>query len=180
MAIVCPSQPLQLGSNSQICVNGNLDCVGTNTLYRWYKNNVLVTTTATPCLTFQPLTCADAGSYTCELVGSNGTFTTAACKVKVKPCPHTGDPNNDSELSLSELLRLIQYFNSLSYGCDPESEDGFAPGGADTDCLPHASDYNPQDWRLTLNELLRAIQFYNSGGYRACDEGEDGFCPGLD
>jgi hypothetical protein len=51
----------------------------------------------------------------------------------------------------------------------------------DLSCAPHASDYNPQDWRINLSELLRVIQFFNSGGYHYCPtEGtEDGYCVGL-
>jgi hypothetical protein len=77
---------------------------------------------------------------------------------------------------LSELLRVIQFYNSLNYGCEPGTEDGFAPNDLDHDCAPHASDYTPQDWDISLSELLRLIQFYNIGGYEACPEGEDGFC----
>ncbi|MBI2435793.1 MAG: hypothetical protein HYV26_23300, partial [Candidatus Hydrogenedentes bacterium] len=46
-------------------------------------------------------------------------------------------------------------------------------------CLPHDSDYQPQDWVVGLSELMRAVQFFNARGYHPCAEGEDGFCPGL-
>ncbi len=98
---------------------------------------------------------------------------------------HTADISGDNVLSLSELLRLIQFYNSSGFQCaDPptSTEDGYVPGpGPAQACAAHASDYNPQDWLLSLSELLRAIQFYNSGGYRVCvGEGtEDGFCPGA-
>lgn len=93
---------------------------------------------------------------------------------------HSADQNRDGRLNLSELLRVIQFYNSPSIGCDAATEDGFAPNGADKSCAPHASDYNPQDWRISLSELLRAIQIFNSGGYLPCPQGfvtEDGFCP---
>jgi hypothetical protein len=90
----------------------------------------------------------------------------------------------DNRIDLTELLRVIQFYNSGGYHCaeaaDPASDEGYLPGPAgDTSCTPHDSDYNPQDWRIDLSELLRIIQFYNSGGYHACEDGEDGFCPGL-
>ena len=96
---------------------------------------------------------------------------------------HTADLNRDGQLGLDEILRVIQFFNSGGLHCadPPEStEDGYAPGTGDTNCAPHSSDYNPQDWRVDLNELLRLIQFYNVGGYVPCPESntEDGFCPG--
>ncbi len=92
---------------------------------------------------------------------------------------HTADQDGDNDISLSELLRVIQFYNSGGYHCELGTEDGYGPGSGDTACLPHASDYNPQDWAITLSELLRLIQFYNSGGYQPCAEGEDGFCPGM-
>ena len=50
-------------------------------------------------------------------------------------------------------------------------------------CVPHTSDYNPQDWRISLGELLRAIQFYKlPAAHHQCDDyaSEDGYCPGLE
>ncbi|HNR31489.1 MAG TPA: hypothetical protein PKI11_11425, partial [Candidatus Hydrogenedentes bacterium] len=87
---------------------------------------------------------------------------------------------------LTELLRVIQFYNSGGFHCaaNPgDTEDGFVPGtGADQTCCPHDSDYAPSgpDWQIVLTELLRLIQFYNSGGYHYCpvDGTEDGFCPG--
>lgn len=93
---------------------------------------------------------------------------------------HTTDQNGDSVISLSELLRLIQFYNSLALHCDALGEDGYAPGTGDESCAPHNADYAPQDWVISLSELLRVIQFYNSLGYSACPDAntEDGFCPG--
>lgn len=101
---------------------------------------------------------------------------------------HTADRNSDGTISLSELLRVIQFYNSGGLHCalPPEStEDGYVPGANDAQeaCVPHNSDYSPQDWRISLSELLRLIQFYNSGGYFACPDAEppteDGMCPGA-
>ncbi len=100
---------------------------------------------------------------------------------------HSADQDQDNQISLSELLRVIQFFNSAAYHCaeNPgDTEDGYIPGtGANHSCAPHASDYNPQNWVISLSELLRLIQFFNSGGYHACPgedpPTEDGFCVGL-
>ncbi len=94
------------------------------------------------------------------------------------PCHSCDYSPADWSIGLSELLRAIQFYNVGEYSCDPEGEDGYAPGAGDRTCTPHASDYNPQDWSLNLSELLRAIQFYNSGGYHPSTTGEDGFAPG--
>lgn len=94
---------------------------------------------------------------------------------------HSADTSGDSIIGLSELLRVIQFFNSNGFHCQSGTEDGFAPGPGDTSCSPHNSDYNPQNWLIGLSELLRIIQFFNSGGYHYCpsDGTEDGYCPGL-
>jgi hypothetical protein len=95
---------------------------------------------------------------------------------------HTADQNQNQRIDLSELLRVIQFYNLGDFRCaiPPEStEDGYAPGVGDTSCAPHDSDYAPQDWRIGLSELLRLIQFFNTVGYSYCPESgtEDGFCP---
>jgi hypothetical protein len=99
------------------------------------------------------------------------------------PSPwHTADQNHDNLINLSELLRVIQFFNSHGLHCQAGTEDGYAPGPGDDACTPHDSDYNPQDWQINLSELLRVIQFFNSHGYHACPAmnppTEDGFCVG--
>ena len=93
---------------------------------------------------------------------------------------HTSDQNCDHLVNLSELLRVIQFFNSDGYHCQAGTEDGYNPGPGDHTCTPHNSDYNPQDWHVDLSELLRDIQFFNSGGYHYCPSEltEDGYCPG--
>jgi hypothetical protein len=94
------------------------------------------------------------------------------------PVSHSADQNGDGTLGLSELLRVLQFFNAGAHRCDVTGEDGFAPGAGATDCPAHDADYNPADWRVVLSELLRMIQFFNAGAYHPCPSGEDGFCPG--
>ena len=90
--------------------------------------------------------------------------------------PHSADVNANAVIELSELLRVIQLFNLGAFGCGEETEDGFAIGSLDLDCLAHSSDYAPQNWSLQLIEILRVIQIFNAGGYTECPSGEDGFC----
>lgn len=95
------------------------------------------------------------------------------------PLPgHSADQNSDSTISLAELLRVVQLYNSGGLRCDAASEDGYAPldDAPDTDCPPHASDYLPRDWSISLSELLRLIQLYSIAGFTECEAGEDGFC----
>lgn len=95
---------------------------------------------------------------------------------------HSADQDGNLMISLSELLRVIQFFNLNELHCDEAGEDGYAPGPGDQSCTPHDTDYSPQDWSVNLSETLRCIQFYNSPGraYYACPgESEDGYCPGF-
>ena len=92
---------------------------------------------------------------------------------------HSADTNRDNKIDLSELLRVIQFYNSDGYHCVHGTEDSYDPGSGDRTCTPHDSDYNPQDWHIGLSELLRLIQFYNLGGYRISADTEDGFLAGL-
>lgn len=118
--------------------------------------------------------------YAQKLCGSSG--------ISEVPPIHTADQNGDGHINLSELLRVIQFFNSDGFHCaiDPENtEDGYVPGPGDAyDCSPHGSDYNPSgpSWTIDLTELLRLIQFYNVGGYYVCPgvNTEDGYCPGIE
>lgn len=89
------------------------------------------------------------------------------------------DQDHDESISLSELLRLVQFYNARGYHCEAGTEDGFAPGAGETNCTPHNTDYAPQDWSIRLTELSRAIQIYNIGEYEYCpgQATEDGFCP---
>ncbi|MDM8549333.1 hypothetical protein QUF72_04610 [Desulfobacterales bacterium HSG2] len=97
-----------------------------------------------------------------------------------EPAPHSADYSPaDRKIALSELLRVIQFYNQGACHCDSGSEDGYAPGTGDQNCAAHDSDYSPRDWRISLSELLRMIQLYNSpDGYHADESTEDGFAPG--
>ncbi len=97
---------------------------------------------------------------------------------------HTADLNCDSQIDLTDLLRVIQLYNNPEgFHCDAASleADGYSLGPGDmTSCSPHASDYKggAPDWKIDLSELLRLIQFFHLGGYHSCAGTEDGYCPG--
>ncbi len=92
---------------------------------------------------------------------------------------HSADyASADWSISLSELLRAIQFYNVGQYCCDPQGEDGYAPGSGDHTCAVHDADYSSRDWSISLSELLRLIQFYNVGMYHVDLAGEDGYAPG--
>lgn len=117
---------------------------------------------------------ADAGELDIVLGGFSVTVTE-------NTATHSADINGDWTITLSEVLRIIQFYNSGGLQCGVGTEDGFAPGQGDTGCTPHDSDYAPQDWDMNLSEILRIIQFYNllSGNYHPDAGGEDGFAPGA-
>jgi len=111
---------------------------------------------------------------------------------------HDLDTTPDWRISLPELLRAIQFYNSGGYYCawGTSTEDGFVPGCLESEgeedegqdpwlenflfCCPHSLDYVDPTWQITMPELLRAIQFYNIGGYHIVIGSEDGFAPGLE
>ncbi len=103
--------------------------------------------------------------------------------VLMEPLPlegiHSADTNPpDNRINLSELLRVIQFFNGGGIVCNAASEDGYDPGASgDRTCAPHDSDYAAQDWAINLTELLRLIQFFNFGGYALSEASEDGYVP---
>jgi formylglycine-generating enzyme required for sulfatase activity len=88
---------------------------------------------------------------------------------------HSADTTGNWKISLTELLRGIQFYNAGGLHCQAGTEDGHAPGPGLSSCASHDSDYAPQDWRITLTELLRLIQFFNAGAYSVCADTEDGY-----
>jgi lysophospholipase L1-like esterase len=92
---------------------------------------------------------------------------------------HAADYDGDGKINLSEILRLIQFYNFANgFGCG-NGEDGFALGAEDKNCPFHSSDYTEPRWIITLSELLRSVQLFNMNGYWPCPEAsEDGFCAG--
>ncbi len=127
-----------------------------------------------------PLT--DAGSSAADPDAEEVPLDVTAGEVTLiaQPGRHSADSQPDWRITLSELLRIVQFFNLDTYHCQADTEDGYAPQPGDQACPPHSSDYLPQDWSVDLTELLRLIQFYNSPkrAYHADPAGEDNFAPG--
>ena len=94
------------------------------------------------------------------------------------PVFHSADTNRNSTISLSEVLRVVQFFTLHGYHCVVGTEDGFAPGPGSHDGQKHDCDFGEEDWVIELLELVRLIQLYNAGEYHACPGSEDNFCPG--
>jgi PKD repeat protein len=92
---------------------------------------------------------------------------------------HSADVNSDGAIELSELLRVVQFYNAGALQCSVETEDGFTLGTGDQTCVPHTGDYAPTDWAVSLSELLRLVQLYASGTYYECTGTEDGYCIGT-
>ena len=111
---------------------------------------------------------------------------------------HSADTNSDFKLSLFELTRVIELYNtrngSSRTGCyavaTTATEDGFAIDATRLSTATvslaryHAGDSN-RDGKLSLFELTRVIELYNvragatrTGQYHAQGGTEDGFAPG--
>jgi len=153
--------------------------------FQWLKDGAALEGAVDSTHVLGPVSLADAGTYSCVVtdgvteVTSEGAVTT----VYERPAAgqHTMDTDGDWSMSLSELLRIIQFYSAGEFSCLVGMEDGYAPGPGPRDCSPHAIDYRPQDWTVGITELLRAIQFYNSpvGAYHGECDTEDGFAPGA-
>jgi hypothetical protein len=125
-----------------------------------------------------------------HIVESDESNNIARMKVNLTlpPAVHSADwaGSGDGEITLSELLRVIQIYNVDGYCCadfPTFTDDGFAVGACDyLLCAPHSADNRDggPDWRIDLSELLRVIQIFNIGGYSHCPDAEppteDGFC----
>ena len=92
---------------------------------------------------------------------------------------HSADTDGDFSISLSELLRVVQFFDVGEFHCDATTEDGYAPGAGSQVCFPHDSDYDVQDFSISMIELLRLIQIFNVGAYHVDGSTEDGYAPGA-
>ena len=57
--------------------------------------------------------------------GAPAYRSTGICEEILGGTPHDSDITGCGVISLSELLRVIQLFSTLGYGCDPASEDGY-------------------------------------------------------
>ncbi len=112
---------------------------------------------------------------------------------------HNADTNQNYEIGLTELLRVIELYNTRNgtlrtgaYAVDETNEeDGFGtdPARLNTAVVTlaryHTADTN-HDGKLGLTELLRVIELYNfrsgtvrTGQYRIQAGTEDGFAPGY-
>jgi uncharacterized delta-60 repeat protein len=131
------------------------------------------------------------------------TITTADATTEylVQPDPlplrphHSADTDGDNRLSLRELLRVIELYNtrfgttrSGRYRVQSDTADGFTPDAESTTTTPtrfHAADMN-RDGQIGLSELLRVIELYNTrsgttrtGRYRVQPDTADGFSPDI-
>jgi hypothetical protein len=134
----------------------------------------------------------------------------ATAEILLKPDPlvvgnalerHSADTDGDRRISLNELTRVIELYNTRNnnirtgaYDIDPslESEDGFVTAPARSNVpfeIPegqqHSADWNSgHDGRIDTVELTRVILLYNhregtvrTGAYRVDPAGMDGFNP---
>jgi len=92
-----------------------------------------------------------------------------------EPCqPHDADTSENWQIELSELSRLITFYNASGYHCDPSTLDGYAPFSGDQSCQPHDADTS-ENWQIELSELSRLITFYNASGYHCDPSTSDGY-----
>lgn len=152
-------------------------------------------------LNVPPASAGDKQLAALVTVGSGET----SLQVTAKPDPllvaqiaaHSADADRNLRLSLPELTRVIELYNTRNgatrtgaYSVQAGSEDGFsaAPARASSELaslsLYHSADAN-RDAKIGLVELTRVIELYNTragttrtGQYHVQTGTEDGFAPG--
>lgn len=157
--------------------------------YQWVKDDVPFRSVKSFAL--DVLTTEDSGQYSIVVadgvaaIGGEVLVTLDVQGVEGElPSPvHSADRDGDGVFSLTELMRIIQFYNAGAYYCDDTEEDGYHPGVSATapqDCPFHSSDFDERDRIISLSELLRSVQFFRVGAYWYCPsfETEDSYCPG--
>ncbi|MEN9637793.1 MAG: hypothetical protein RL077_6197, partial [Verrucomicrobiota bacterium] len=172
--------------------------------FQWKRDGLVVTGTpvldSPGALYFPVATTGLAGNYTVLLTNSAGTTTSAPANLTITPRVHSADTDRNFQISLLELIRVIELYNvelnsfrTGAYKVDLFGEDGFSadPGRAPSAVVSltryHSADSN-RDGKLNLFELTRVIELYNTrsgtsrtGEYRNTlpteTTTEDGFYP---
>lgn len=165
--------------------------------YQWSKDSVAINGATNAILTLSNVTTADAGTYSVSVTAGSTTLTASANLSVVQH--HGADTNRDWRISLLELTRIIELYNTRASGARTgcyavatgTSEDGFEPAptraAATVVTLSryHSADMN-RDGRISLSELTRVIELYNTrvngartGQYHIQSGTEDGYAPGA-
>jgi hypothetical protein len=161
--------------------------------WRRYSNGVPTPINGATASTYRlpNLTPADSGSSFDVVITSGGTTLTSPQRtLTILSDFHSADTNRDRRISVPEITRVMQLYNSLNgatrtgeYHTQTGTEDGYAPGpGAIT--VYHSADSN-RDGRIDTTELSRVIALFSyasgtvrTGEYHSQLGTEDGFAPG--
>lgn len=151
--------------------------------YDWKRDNRSLGAPDRPYLEIPRVWAPVAGEFWCRISDNCKSVDTDHVRIDVFPRAdeghHAVDTDRDWQISLHELLRVVQFYNMGEYHCEEATEDGYAPGPGETTCTAHDADYETQDWQIAMNELLRIVQFFNApgGAYHAEPGTEDSFAP---
>ena len=158
-------------------------------------------------VTFSARVLVPAGATGPQSLAAQVTFTRAGVTVPLlaRPDPlvaaeippHAADINLDGRISLGELVRVIELYNTRyltartgAYQVVPGTEDGFAPDlarpfGITAVLSTYHSADTDRDGRLSIFELTRVIELFNfrtgtvrTGEFRRAAGTEDGYAPG--
>jgi len=135
-----------------------------------------------------------------RLSGFNGALQVVAKSDPLIVSPittHSADTDKNFSLSLLELTRVIEVYNTRNgtsrtggYKVDATGEDGFGPeptrtSSADVTLAVYHSADSDRNGRLSLSELTRVIELYNyrvgtirTGDYHVHPDSEDGYNSG--
>jgi hypothetical protein len=102
--------------------------------FQWKRNGLNLTQATYASLEFPAARLGDAGAYQVQVTSSSGSLLSAEATLSVSPAVrHSVDVDRGGRISLSELTRMIELFNTRTgtvrtgaYRVDPGAEDGFA------------------------------------------------------
>ena len=160
--------------------------------YQWRKDGANITGATDASYSIPSVQPVDAGSYT---VVVTKTASSATSDPAVLAIAHNADVDRDLRLSLIELTRVIELYNTRlgatrtgRYKMQAGTEDGFAQDTTATANQTltryHSADSN-RNGQITVGELTRVIELYNArsgtvrtGQYHVQAGTEDGFAAG--
>jgi len=166
---------------------------GTSTLtYQWRKNGTAISGANLATYTITSASFSDTGvNFSVVVSNAAGSAISGNASLTVYPNRHSADSNADTKISLLELTRVIELYNSSNagvrsgvYHTQSGTEDLFATGTGSITAGYHSADSN-KDGRISLLELTRVIELYNyrngsgvrTGEYHPEIGSEDGFAP---
>ncbi len=108
--IVENTQILDFSNDTATCagkpITLNVQAVGSDLVFRWYKNDLLLQNESSDRLSFSEVSTDDSGNYRCEITGLCGSEYSDYIKLTVHPLTRISNFTGDSEVPYGEDITL--------------------------------------------------------------------------